>query len=140
MPINVCDPHYRSFIREVLPKANQRGIGTLGIKSLGGGQNQKGRFVVEKVCSAEEARRFALSQPISSLICGIDSMEILKQDVAIARDFKPLTLEEQEQLLARVKPQATDGRHERFKSTQFFDSEHHRKQHGLTEAEVIGAK
>ena len=138
MPVNVCDPHYRSFIREVLPKANERNTGVLGMKSLCGGQDQKGRFVTAKVCTAQEARRFSLSQPIACLIAGIDSMEILRQDVAIARGFTPMNAHEQEQLLARVKPYATDGRHERFKSTQLFDSEHHRKQHGLTDADVKG--
>ncbi|MBI3467223.1 MAG: hypothetical protein HY000_29780, partial [Planctomycetes bacterium] len=59
------------------------------------------------------------------------SMEILQQDIAIARSFKPMTPDEQQELLAKVKPVATDGRHERFKSTQAFDSDHHRKQHGF---------
>lgn len=138
MPINACDWHYRSFIHEVLPKLNEANIGALGMKSLGGGTNQRGRFVVEKVCTAEEGRRFSLSQPIASLVCGIDSMDILKQDVAIARGFKPMSEDEQQKLLAKVKPVATDGRHERFKSTQHFDGPHHRKQHGLTEQEVQG--
>jgi uncharacterized protein len=138
MPVNVCDPHYRSFIREVLPKANAAGIGPLGMKSMGGGQGEQGRFVMKKVCTAEEARRFSLSQPITTLVVGIDSMTILKQDVGIARSFQPMSAAEQEKLLARVKPHATDGRHERFKSTQFFDSDYHKKQHGLTEAEVKG--
>ena len=138
MPVNVCDWHYRSFTHQVLPKLNEANIGALAMKSLGGGQDHKGRLVVEKVCTAEEARRFALSQPISCLICGIDSMEVLKQDVGIARSFKPMTDAEREQLLAKVKSVATDGRHERFKSTQFFDSEYHKKQHALTEQEVKG--
>lgn len=138
MPVNACDWHYRSFIQEVLPKLNEANVGALGMKSLGGGTDQKGRFVVEKVCTAEEGRRFALSQPITTLVCGIDSMEILKQDVAIARGFMPMSDDEQRTLLAKVKPFATDGRHERFKSTQHFDGPHHRKQHGLTEQEVKG--
>jgi uncharacterized protein len=40
------------------------------------------------------------------------------------------------ELLAKVKPVASDGRQERFKSTQFFDDAYHRKQHGLTKEEV----
>jgi hypothetical protein len=46
--------------------------------------------------------------------------------------------EDKEKLLARVKPFAGDGRHERFKSTQLFDGPYHRVQHGLTEKEVMG--
>jgi len=131
MPINVCDYFYRSFAHQVVPKANEKGIGVLGMKSLGGGEGQQARFVTEKVCTAEEARRYSLSQQITSLICGIDSMEILKQDIAIARNFKPMSHDEVQQLLAKVKPVAADGRHERFKSTQLFDSDHHRQQHGF---------
>jgi len=134
MPINVCDHFFRSFIHEVVPKANDRGAGVLGMKSLGGGR--PGRFVTGKVCTAEEAIRFALSQPIASLVSGIDSMEVLKQNLAIARNFKPMTDEEKSALLAKVKPLAGDGRHERFKTTQFFDGPHHQKQHGLAKEQV----
>ncbi len=139
MPINVCDYHYRSFVRQVMPEANQRGIGPIGMKSLGGGTAWKGRLVAEKVCTVEEAITYALSQPIASLVVGIDSMDVLKQDLAIARAFKPLTGERLNQLLAKVKPAAGDGRHERFKSTQFFDGPYHQKQHGLTREQVEGA-
>jgi predicted aldo/keto reductase-like oxidoreductase len=136
MPINVCDYHYRSFVHQVVPRANQKGIGPIGMKSLGGGSDHKGRLVTEKVCTVTEARAYALSQAIASLVVGIDSMEVLRQDVAMARNFKPLSRPELQQLVRRVKPFAGDGRHERFKSTQLFDGVYHRKQHGLTQEEV----
>jgi uncharacterized protein len=136
MPINVCDYHYRSFARHVVPEANKRGVGCIGMKSLGGGANHKGRLVTEKVCTVEEALIYALSQEIASLVVGIDSMEVLQQDLAIARAFKPLEGDDLARLLARVKDVAGDGRHERFKSTQFFDGPYHQKQHGLTAADV----
>jgi uncharacterized protein len=132
MPINVCDWHYRSFIKQVVPEARKRGIGPLGIKSLGGGSDHKGRFVVEKVCTPQEAIAFSLSQDICSQVVGIDSMEVLKQDLAIARAFKPMPEDERKKLLDRVKEVAGDGRHEHFKSTQEFDGPYHRAQHGLT--------
>ncbi len=138
MPINVCDYFYRSFAHQVVPEANKRGIAPIGMKSLGGGDSHKGRLVVSKVCTVEQALRYALSQPIASLVSGIDSMEVLKQNLAIARAFKPLEGEELEKLLVQVKPFAGDGRHERFKSTQLFDGVYHRQQHGLTEREVQG--
>ncbi len=136
MPINVCDYHYRSFAREVLPEAAKRGIAGIGMKSLGGGAEGKGRFPTESVCTVEEARRYALSQDIATLVVGIDSMQVLKQDLAHARAFKPLAGDELKQLVAKVKPVAGDGRHERFKSTQFYDGPYHQKQHGLTTADV----
>ncbi len=131
MPINVCDYHYRSFVHEVVPEANKLGIGTIGMKSLGGGADKKGRLIVENVCTVTEARTYALSQPISTLVIGIDSMEILKQDLAMVRSFQPLSAAETTKLVTRVKDVAGDGRHERFKSTQVFDGPYHMKQHSL---------
>ena len=138
MPINVCDWFYRSFVHQVVPEANKRGVAPIGMKSLGGGSNHKGRLVTEGVCTVAEARRYSLSQPIASLVVGIDSMEVLKQDLANARAFKPLTEAERDKLLAKVKSVAGDGRHERFKSTQLFDGPYHRKQHHMTEKDVQG--
>jgi predicted aldo/keto reductase-like oxidoreductase len=138
MPINVCDFFYRSFVHQVVPEAIKRGIAPIGMKSLGGGTENKGRLVSEKVCTIEEALRYSLSQPIASLVSGIDSMNVLKQNVAIARNFKPLDKEEMDKLLAKVKEVAGDGRHERFKSTQFYDGPYHQAQHGLTKKDVEG--
>jgi predicted aldo/keto reductase-like oxidoreductase len=138
MPINVCDYHYRSFTREVIPEAVKREIAVIGMKSLGGGSNHRGRLVAEKVCSVEEALNYSLSQRIASLVVGIDSMEVLRQDLAIARRFPSLNAEALTKLIARVRPAAGDGRHERFKSTQFFDGLYHRQQHGLTQKDVEG--
>lgn len=132
MPINACDYFYRSFVHHVVPKANQKGAGVIGMKSLGGGRSDPGAFfMVGEVCSVEEARRFALSMPIASLVVGIDSMDVLKQDVAIARDFKPMPEDEMQALLKKVKDVAGDGRYELFKSTQQFDGPYHKNQHEL---------
>jgi predicted aldo/keto reductase-like oxidoreductase len=138
MPINVCDYHYRSFARQVVPAANEAGAGVIGMKSLGGGGAGKGRLVAAGVCTVEEARTYALSQPIASLVVGIDSMKVLEQDLRVARAFTPLTGEPLKKLLAKVKAVAGDGRHERFKSTQLFDGPYHQKQHGLTKEDVEG--
>lgn len=138
MPINLCDYHYRSFVHEVVPAANKKQIGVIGMKSLGGGADHKGRFIVEKLCTVDEARHYALSQDIATLVVGIDSMDVLKQDLATARSFKKLSKEEIARLVAKVKGVATDGRHERFKSTQFFDGPYHQIQHGLTKEKVEG--
>jgi uncharacterized protein len=138
MPVNVLDYHYRSFSQRVIPEAVKRNVGVIGMKSLGGGRDQRGRFVAARVCTVEEALNYSLSRPIASLVVGIDSMKVLQQDVGIARRFPALNADALQKLIARVRPFAGDGRHERFKSTQFFDGSYHREQHGLTEKEVQG--
>jgi predicted aldo/keto reductase-like oxidoreductase len=128
MPINVLDAQYRSFQLQILPQLNQRGIGAIGMKSLGG----EGQMVTGLGLTAQQCRRYALSLPISTLVCGIVSMENLEQDAAIGRDFTPMRGDEIDALLTSVEEQAGDGRYEWFKSTQQFDSKYHRQQHGFT--------
>ena len=128
MPINVMDAHYRSFQNEVVPVCLQRNVGVLGMKSLGGGF-PRGAITGTTDLAAEECIRYALSLPISSLVVGITSQQDLKQDLAIASDFRPLSSSAMGALAARAKPWAGDGRCEQFKSTQNFDGPHHRRQH-----------
>ena len=127
LPINLLDAHYRSFQNEILPELNRRNIGAIGMKSLGG----RGQLTTELGLTAEQCRGFALSLPISTLVCGIESLENLNQDIEIARNYSPITKGKQEELLNSVYKEASDGRHEWFKSTQFFDSQYHREQHGF---------
>ena len=72
-----------------------------------------------------------MSRPIACLLCGIENEANLEQDLAIAREFVPYTEEEMSALRDRVAFEAGDGRHEWFKSTQYYDSPLHREQHGF---------
>jgi len=126
-PVNVPDAHYRSFQAEIMPEVNRREIGVIAMKSLGG----RGQMITSLGLTAQQCRRYTLSQQVGTLVCGIESMENLQQDVEIARTFAPMSAEEQEKLRDAVEHEATDGRHEWFKSTQHFDSQYHRDQHGF---------
>ena len=64
-----------------------------------------------------KAIAYSLSQPIDTLVTGIDSMEVLKQNLAIARAWKPMPIEEQTTLLAQAAPFAQDGHLERYKTS-----------------------
>lgn len=127
MPVNVLDAHYRSFQNELLPELNRRGIGIIGMKSLGG----DAQLVTDAGLTPQECRAYAMTLPISTLVTGIESDENLDQDVAIARDLVPLSEGEMASLRARVEDVANDGRFEWFKSTQYYDSKLHREQHGF---------
>ncbi len=135
MPINVMDAHYRSFQNEVLPELNRRGIGCIGMKSLGGdGQ------MIEAGLTPQQARGYAMSLPISTLVCGIESMDNLQQDLDIARNVGPFSETEMNALREQVKDQATDGRNEWFKSTQYYDGAGHRDQHGFPPIGTVGPR
>lgn len=126
MPINVLDAHYRSFQKEVVPECDRRQIGVIGMKGLAGGAIPK-----EVGITAEECRRYALSLPISTLVCGIASRDNLKQDLGIARNFKSMSKDELAGLLVKSQGAGREGRYERFKTTRMFDGGYHRQQHGV---------
>lgn len=128
MPLNVFDGTYRSFEREVLPVLNQRGIAPLGMKSLSGNAAP----ITEGIVTVEEALRYVLSLPIASLVSGIDSSAVLKQNLEIVRRFTPMTTAEMQALRARTAAYAADGQYELFKSTTRYDGRIGRAQHGLS--------
>ena len=135
MPVTVLDLHYKSFIATVLPEAQRRSIGVIGMKALGGNAG----FLTGAGLSLAECLGFALSQPISVLVSGMTTVDEVDQNTAVARDFAPMSPEEQAALQARVRPLAADGRFEKYKSTQAFDSPPHRAQHGFALAESVVA-
>jgi predicted aldo/keto reductase-like oxidoreductase len=120
MPVNVMDAHFRSFTKLVLPKLVEQKIGVLGMKSMG-----DSIILKSGVVKAEECLRYALSQPTSVVITGIDKPEILQQALTVARDFKPMDKAEMAALLARTEKVAAQGQFELFKTSAHFDSTAH---------------
>lgn len=116
MPINVMDAHFRSFGSAVLPRLVKEQVGVLGMKSLADGLILKSRTV-----SSVECLHYAMSQPVSTVVSGMDSLEILKQNLDAIKTFKPLTDADTKSLLARTASAAATGRFETFKTTNGFD-------------------
>ncbi len=117
MPLNVMDAHYHSFEKVVLPLAQQKQMGILGMKPMGD------PFILEsKTVSAPDCLHYAMSLPVSVTITGIDSMEILEQALDVVENFTPLTGTERAALLAKTAKAASDGGSELYKSSEHFDS------------------
>ncbi len=127
MPLNCFDASFRSFERRVLPELHRQGIAAIGMKSLGGG----GYAVRAGVVSAVEALRYAMSLRVASVVSGVDSLEVLRQNLAVARGFTPMSAGEMDALRARVAGSAADGRYELYKTTTHFDAGVGREQHGF---------
>jgi aryl-alcohol dehydrogenase-like predicted oxidoreductase len=123
MPINCLDAHYRSFQKNVVPECFRRKIAVIGMKALAGGV-----IPDELKIGADVCRRYALSLPITTLVCGIQSRENLRQDLAVARNFKPMSDAEMDRLRATTEAPGSDGKLERFKTTR-YGSAYHFQQH-----------
>jgi predicted aldo/keto reductase-like oxidoreductase len=116
MPLNVMDAHFRSFEHQVLPRLVKEEIGVLGMKSMGSGV-----ILQSKTAEPIECLHYAMSLPTSTVITGIDRMEMLDQALEAARTFKPMSPEMVSALLARTADAAAAGQYEPFKTTAGFD-------------------
>jgi uncharacterized protein len=96
MPVNPADPHYESFVLNVVPKCVEVGIGVLGMKSLAHGRffggnrgwlrtNVSVAPVIPNVLSIEDVFGFVWSLPVSTLVCGMESVGQVTENAAIAR-------------------------------------------------------
>jgi predicted aldo/keto reductase-like oxidoreductase len=130
MPLNVMDAHYRSFEKEVLPVAVQKGMGVVSMKPIGAG------IILEsKTVTAVECLHYAMSLPTNCVITGCDSMGVLDQAIDAAIHFQPLAPEAVAALLARTRDAAQQGAYEKFKTSQKFDSTAKHPE-WLTQAEI----
>ncbi len=117
MPINVMDAHYRSFSGMVVPELVRRGVGVLAMKALGNGIILRSGAV-----TAIECLHYALNQPTSVVITGIDSPEILDQAFEAARTFRRMDEAQAGALAAKTARAGSFGEFELFKTTSIFDS------------------
>jgi predicted aldo/keto reductase-like oxidoreductase len=116
-PSNIMDWNFRSFVHQVMPVALKEGIAVQTMKPMGG------KFILEsKVATPEECLQYALSQPTSVVIHGMDKMEYLEQSLDVVKNFKPMTHEQISALGARARQGAMTGKYELFKTTARFDS------------------
>ena len=123
MPLNVMDAHFRSFEHQVLPLLLKDEIGVLGMKAFGD------PFILHSnTVTPVECLHYAMNLPTSTVITGIDTMEILEQALEAARRFTPLTKETVAGLLARTADAAATGKYELFKTSNRYDGTAHNPQ------------
>ena len=116
MPLNVMDAHFRSFEHHVLPVLVEAGIGVLGMKSMGDKNILKSNIVKPIECL-----HYAMNLPTSTVITGIDSLEILDQAIEAVDTFKTMSVDQVAALLARTAKAAATGEFEPFKTDNRFD-------------------
>jgi len=123
MPVNALDHHYDSFGEKVIPVAQRHGIAVLGMKPLSNAAILKTGAV-----TAPEALRYAMSVPVTMTITGCQTMANLEQALGVARNFKPMGLEEKIAILEKTAPAAPEGKFEDYKSSHMYDGTFHNPQ------------
>jgi predicted aldo/keto reductase-like oxidoreductase len=100
MPVNPAEPAYSSFLAEVLPLARDKNMGIIGMKVYFRGFASK----LPGYTGMEPFLRFALSQPVTNIVVGCDTIAQLKENVRLAEAFTPMTREEQQLLVRETAP------------------------------------
>ena len=96
--LSALDHFILSFAEEFLPVANAKGIAVIGMKAMG--LAKLGPYY-------ERALRYSLALPVSTTIVGMESMDQLKRNLAVAEDFTPLSDEEKLEFFKEIIPLAT---------------------------------
>ncbi len=123
MPVNALDHHFDSFGQKVIPAAQKYGIAILGMKPLSNAAILKTNAV-----TAPEALHYAMSVPVTITITGCESMANLQQALGVARDFKPLDVQQKIAILNKTRPFADAAKFEDYKSSHVYDGTYHNPQ------------
>ena len=106
MPVNPAEPHYRSFIQEVIPLAVDRGMGIVAMKVYFRGMAS--RIAPGKL---DLFYRYAISHPVTTAVIGCDTIGQLEENVRFASDFTPLSEDEKATLSDQLSPLARQLMH-----------------------------
>jgi hypothetical protein len=109
--LSALDHFILSFAEEFLPVANAKGIAVIGMKAMG--LAKLGPYY-------ERALRYSMGLPVSTTIVGMESMDQLKKNLAVAENFTPLGDEEKLEFYKKIihlaSPEVI-----RWKTTDYFN-------------------
>jgi hypothetical protein len=113
MPMNPVDASRKkdSFVETVLPRVSELGMAQLAMKTLAFGHffgsNSGDSYrdddpAIPNYLSVEEALWFVLSLPVASLLSGMDSAALVRQNIDTVRRFRALTDADRGALIDKV--------------------------------------
>ena len=117
-PARFCQP----FFKSQLPIAQKKRMGVIGMKTFGGG---RGPLVgnAPGTADAPALLRYALSQPVTTVIPAVSSVEQLRENVRVVRDFRPMSSADQMALESRINAKAK-GWYETHDDTRLYERQH----------------
>ena len=100
LPVNPAEPFYKSFPDRVIPVAQKKKMGIVGMKVYFRGFASK----IPWYETMEPFLQFALSHPVTTVVIGCDSVEQLEENVKFAARFKPMEEKQMETLIKKISP------------------------------------
>ena len=112
-PVNLIDPHYLSFIKDVLPKVRAKGLGLLAMKS-----NAIGEITKANIATIPECLRYTLSHDVDTLVSGVETVQQLEENVLTIKTFQKMSRDEVSTLLSRTAKGPIGSKIERYKKPE----------------------
>ena len=122
MAVNAADPHYLSFKKYLLPVAQEKGVGIIGMKLATRGRmlscwtpppiDQQPQSMATKLpgtISIKETLEYNFSLPVSTNIIGIDNVEQIEQNAKIASEFTGLNEKQMAEIEYKTLPIVRQG-------------------------------
>jgi aryl-alcohol dehydrogenase-like predicted oxidoreductase len=100
LPVNPAEPSHRSFL-SLAEEMREQGLGVIGMKVL-----CRGLLPGLQTASVKDLVAYALSQAVSLVVAGADTVAQVRELAAAARTFQPMPLEDQRFLEEMVAPYA----------------------------------
>jgi len=119
LPLNVLDPSFESFQKQVLPVLLEKEYGIIAMKTMSGGSMMGRRIdttpewiktemipdvVRETGITPAELHQYVYTLPVSSLVSGCNNLEQLEHNIRVLQDFKKLSESDMKRLVELVKP------------------------------------
>ena len=105
MALNAADTHRLSFQQELLPLANRKKMGIIGMKIPA----RDRLFKPGAVTTMKDAMSYVLTLPVTTVIIGCKTVEQLEENVAIAKSFSPLSAAEMARIEGLAANNVADG-------------------------------
>ncbi len=86
LALNPSDPHFHPFQKDLLPLANEKKMGIIGMKIPARGR----LFRPGGITSIKDSMTYVLTHPVSTVIVGCDNIKQLEENISIAAHFEPL--------------------------------------------------
>lgn len=121
MPLNVCDPSFESFEKQVLPVLLEKEYGVIAMKTMAGGSMMGGRIdttpadietkdipdvVGMSDLTLANLHQYVYSLPVSSLCSGCRFTYELDENIAVLNQLKNLSETDKQRLISLAKPYA----------------------------------
>ena len=121
LPMNVLDPSFESFQKQVVPVLVEKEYGIIAMKTMSGGSMMGKRIdttpewiktemipdmVRETGITAAELHQYVYTLPVSTLVSGCTKLAELEHNIRVLQNFKDLSESDMQRLEKLVKPYA----------------------------------